>query len=294
MDRNRTRSDARVNDRTKDSGLRGVVVLAHGSRRGSDTHDGLRKIVQRLQSRLGDDRVKVVLACLEFIEPDLVQAVAGLVDEGINDVTVMPFLLGKGTHVREDLIEETRRAMSERPSAQIQAASSFGCDPTMAEIVVERVLAQSAKLNGAPPTRENAKGVVLVKAGTRSSAEDHSWLFELGAIVEQSLGNGYAVAVAQSHFGEPTFEAAVRELVVNRNVSSIICVPYIFFPGLILSRNIIAGVDQAKDRYQHVEFSVAQTIGVDDKLIEATAQKVLTVWEGIATMTPGEPTRHFE
>ena len=294
MDRKRRQSDVDGDNNKEDSPLRGVVVLAHGSRQGSDTYDGLQRIVRRLHARLGEDRAKVVLACLEFIQPDLVQAVTGLVDEGIIDITVMPFLLGKGTHVREDLIEETKRAMSERPNARIRTASSFGCDPAMAEIVVERVLAQAANLNGSGFAHGKTKGVVIVKAGTRSSEEDHSWLFELGGIVEHRLGDGYAVGVAQSHFAEPTMEGAVRELIENRGVSSITCVPYIFFPGLILARNIIGGVEQIKGRYPNIEFSIAQTIGVDDKLIEATAQKVLAVWEGFATMNQGEPPKHHE
>ena len=56
--------------------------------------------------------------------------------------------------------------------------------------------------------------------------------------------------------------------------------PYIFFPGLILTRNVLGGVEAIKESYPHIEFSVTATIGVDDKLVEATARKVLEVWEG--------------
>jgi hypothetical protein len=44
-------------------------------------------------------------------------------------------------------------------------------------------------------------------------------------MVEQRLGMGYAVEVAQSHFGDPTMPAAAR-LVEERRVSAIIFVPY--------------------------------------------------------------------
>ena len=121
---------------------------------------------------------------------------------------------------------------------------------------------------------------MLVKAGTRSEAEDHSWLYDLRDVVEHGLGDGFAVSAAQSHFGAPYFEDAVRELVEERNASSITVVPYIFFPGVILTRNVIGGVEAIRDSYPGIEFSVTPTIGVDDKLIEATARKVLEVWEG--------------
>lgn len=262
---------------------KGVVLLGHGSQRGSDTHDGLMDMVRRLNDRLGTDHSKVIMACLEFIEPDLVTAVGELVGEGINDVTVMPFLLGNGTHPREDLIEDMAKASELYPDAQIRATSIYGCDPLIAQIVVDRVLESNASLNGAVGNGDSTKGVVIVKAGTRSEAEDHAWLYDLGGLVEQSLGEGYSVTVAQSHFGAPVFEDAVDDLIEKREVSSVTVVPYIFFPGLILTRNIVGGVDSMKERHPNVPFSVTPTLGIDERLVETTANRVLAVWNGSTT-----------
>ena len=148
-----------------DSQPRGVILLAHGSQRGNDTSDGLQEMVRRLQSRLGHDQAKVEMACLEFIRPDLVEAVVSCVDQGLTQITVMPFLLGQGTHTTVDLEEEIEKALEARPEAKIVASPAFGCDPALAGIVVERVLQQTSNLNGAAGS---TKGVLLVKAGTRS------------------------------------------------------------------------------------------------------------------------------
>ena len=75
MDRKRRQSDVDGENNKEDSPLRGVVVLAHGSRQGSDTYDGRQRIVRSLHARLGEARAKVVLACLEVIDPYWVQAV---------------------------------------------------------------------------------------------------------------------------------------------------------------------------------------------------------------------------
>ncbi len=254
---------------------RGVILLAHGSQRGNDTSEGLQEMVRRLQSRLGNES-KVVMACLEFIKPDLVEAVASCVDLGLKHITVMPFLLGQGTHTTEDLEEEIERSLEARPEAKISASPAFGCDPALAGIVVERVLQQTSNLNGAAGS---TKGVLLVKAGTRSPTEDHVWLNELGAMVEQSLGSGYAVDVAQSHFGSPTMEEAISALIEKRGASSVICVPYIFFPGLILTRNIVGGIEESKQKYLDIAFSVTPTLGIDDRLVELTAQRIMSVWD---------------
>ena len=251
----------------------GVVLLAHGSQRGTDTIDGLREMVSRLQNRLAGDRARVKMACLEFIQPDLPEAVGGLVSEGCTDITVMPFLLGQGTHTTDDLEEEIARSLEVYPQARIKASDVFGPDPALVDIVMRRVQAQEQSLNG---NSGNAPtGVMLVKAGTRSAAEDHLWLYKMGSMLEDRLGSRYAVAVAQSHFGSPTMDEAAAELVEKQGVSAVTCVPYIFFPGLILTRNIMGGLQSLGQKYPDVGFKVTPTLGIEDGLVELTARRVL-------------------
>lgn len=260
---------------------RGVVLLAHGSRSGNHTIDGLREMVSRLQARLDADnaayRSKVVMACLEFIQPDLPAAVGALVERGCDDITVMPFLLGQGTHTTEDLDEEIARSLTAHPQARISAAESFGADPALADIAAARVMRQpAAALNGKGGSGAKPTGVLLVKAGTRSPAENHRWLHTLGDMLEERLGEGYPVAVAQSHFGAPTMDEAARELVERRGAASVTCVPYIFFPGLILTRNIMGGLDTLRQRYPRIPFSLTPTLGVDARLVDLTARRILS------------------
>ena len=256
----------------------GVVLLAHGSQRGNHTIDGLREMVRRLQERLDARNATVRMACLEFIQPDLPQAVAGLVSEGCTDITVMPFLLGQGTHTTDDLEEEIGKSLEAHPQARIKASDVFGSDPALVEIVARRVLGQGTSLNG--KSADAPAGVMLVKAGTRSQAEDHLWLHKMGGMLEERLGAGYAVAVAQSHFGSPTMEEAATQLVEEQGVSTVTCVPYIFFPGLILTRNIIGGIESLERKYPGVGFEVTPTLGVEDGLVELTARRVLDARNG--------------
>lgn len=251
----------------------GVALLAHGSRRGSDTVDGLRDMAQRLQRRLAADRARVVTACLEFIQPDLPQAVGSLAAQGVDSIVVMPFLLGQGTHTTDDIEEEIGRALAAHPQARITVSQTFGADPALVDIVAARVRQHPVSLNGnagAAPT-----GVMLVKAGTRSPSENHIWLHTLGQMLERQLGAGYAVAVAQSHFGPPTMDEAAAELAQARGAAGVICVPYIFFPGLILTRNIMGGVKELGQKYPRIPFRVTPTLGVENGLVELAARRIL-------------------
>ena len=282
----------------------GVVLLAHGSQRGTtkkecscawlqkaspvwchacpSTPDGLRQAAQKLQGALGIEQDQMVLACLEFIEPHPDQAVKLLSERGISRVAVMPFLLGNGKHATLELYEVLEEIRGQLPELELYLAEGFGADPTLADLVVQRVKEVEESSPHEHPLAEHSgnspNGILLVKAGTKSQYDNCEWLEELGALVEGQLGPSYAVAVAQSHYGDPTMDDAAGKLVELRQVSSIMCVPYLFFPGMILRRNVLGGLDQIRQRYPHVSVAVTPPLGVEDRVVAVTADRVRQVW----------------
>jgi sirohydrochlorin ferrochelatase len=281
----------------------GVVLLGHGSQRGTskaecscawlqndtpewcqdcpNTSTGLRQAADRLQGMLDIDESQVVLSCLEFIEPFPPEAIKMLDDRGFHQVVVAPFLLGNGKHATLEMNEIIEEVQAELPGVQLHLAAGLGTDPNLAELVVQRVreLEGQAETTG---TGSGPKGILVVKAGTKTEYDDCIWLEELGQLVENSLGSDYAVAVAQSHYGDPTMDDAAAKLAETRGVSSIMCVPYIFFPGIILQRNVIGGMEQIKERYPNIVMSVTPPLGVDDKIVSITADRVRQVWSQAA------------
>ena len=241
------------------------------------TPAGLTQASERLQSVLGEPQADVLLSCLEFIEPHPDQAVELLAGRGLDQVVIMPYLLGRGKHATEELEEVLGELKLQVPQVQLRLTDGLGADPRLADLVVERV----RDLDGTPaltPNDGHSVGVMVVKAGTRTQYDDCIWLQELGQMVERQLGAGYAVEVAQSHYGDPTMEAASARLVEGRGVSAVVCVPYLFFPGMILRRNVLGGLDQIQERYPEVVLSVTPPMGVDDRVVAATAERVRRVW----------------
>ena len=278
-----------------------MVLLCHGSRRGASrdecscswaarsgewpkwcrncpsTPKGLAEASERLQSVLGKAKAEVLLSCLEFIEPHPPQAVEILAGKGLNEVVIMPYLLGHGKHATDELEEVLDDVQRGTPQVKPRLADGFGADPRLADLVVERV----RDLDGTPgvaPSEEQTIGVLIVKAGTRTQYDDCAWLRELGQMVERQLGPGYAVDVAQSHYGDPTMEFASARLVEERGVSVLVCVPYLFFPGMILRRNVLGGMTAAQEKYPHISMHVAPPLGVDDRLVAVAADRIREVW----------------
>ena len=79
--------------------MKGLVLFAHGARDPNWATPFLR--LQKILANQHKDTV-VVLAFLEMMSPKLVEAVAGMVELGINTIHVVPLFLGPGAHFRQD------------------------------------------------------------------------------------------------------------------------------------------------------------------------------------------------
>jgi sirohydrochlorin ferrochelatase len=185
----------------------------------------------------------------------------------------MPFLLGQGKHATlelEELLDETR---SKLPQVRLSMAEGLGAHVKLVDLVAHRVKEIIPDhSNGADS--QGTVGVLVVKAGTKNQYDDCQWIFDLGQMVESRLGPGYAVSVAQSHYGDPTMEDAAARLIEERGVSSMVCVPYLLFPGLILKRNVLGGLDRLGNKYPELTIAVSPPLGVDDGVISATAGRI--------------------
>ena len=274
----------------------GVVLLCHGSQRGAsrdecscawaadgarfpawclgcpNTPVGLREAARRLSESLSDDAEQVIVSCLEFLPPHPPEAVSILAEAGLNRVIIAPYLLGNGKHATLEMEEVLEDIAAQAPGVEVRLADGLGADLRIAGLIRDRIAALPDQAR--EPTGDGPVGILLVKAGTQTRYDDCLWLKELGSWVERDLGDGYAVAVAQSHYGDPTMAAAAAELVNERGVGSIICAPYIFFPGLILRRNVLGTMRQLQEEYPDIPMSVAPPLGVDDRLVAVASDRV--------------------
>ena len=105
---------------------RALVLFAHGARAAAwaAPFERLRDITQ---ARLPD--CEVALAFLELMEPRLPAVVAGLVERGVFDVTVVPVFLGQGGHLLRDLPLLAEGLRAAHPGLALTVAGAVGEDP---------------------------------------------------------------------------------------------------------------------------------------------------------------------
>ena len=100
-----------------------LILFAHGARSPSwaEPFERLQTIVQ---AQLPD--VRVTLAFLELMEPQLPQALADCAADGVTEVSIVPVFLGQGGHVRRDLPLLVEQARQQYPGMIIKVAEAAG------------------------------------------------------------------------------------------------------------------------------------------------------------------------
>ena len=115
--------------------MNALLLIAHGSRRAEANAD-LEFVADAMRSRGRYDLVQV--AYLELAEPNIPDGGALCVRGGAGRVTMLPYFLSPGVHVRRDL-ESFRNELAARfPSVAFLLAEPLGRHPLLIEIVDQR------------------------------------------------------------------------------------------------------------------------------------------------------------
>jgi sirohydrochlorin cobaltochelatase len=110
-----------------------VILLAHGARDPRWAEPFVR-VVERVRSSAPDLRVE--LAYLEGLQPDLATAARTLAAEGARTIRVVPLFFGRGGHLREDvpaLIEQIGPVL---PGVSLVLGEAAGDDGQVIDAIV--------------------------------------------------------------------------------------------------------------------------------------------------------------
>jgi sirohydrochlorin cobaltochelatase len=113
-----------------------IVLFAHGARDPAWARP-FEAIAGFMRER--DASTPVALAYLELMQPRLADAVAGLVEQGVRRVRVVPLFLGAGGHVRRDLPELLASIRAAHVGLELDATPAIGESEA-----ITRAIAQAA------------------------------------------------------------------------------------------------------------------------------------------------------
>ena len=119
-----------------DARTKGVLLIAHGSRRAAANQD-LVKLAEMLRER---ELFPVIeIAYLELTTPTIPDGAAQCVAAGVDEVLMLPYFLSAGVHVQNDLEQYREEFTAKYPGIKFRLCSHLGLHPLMLEIVVDRL-----------------------------------------------------------------------------------------------------------------------------------------------------------
>lgn len=114
-----------------------LILFAHGSPVES-ANEAVREVARAMAR---EARMTVEAAFLDGGKPGLVEAVSSAVARGAKRVVVVPYFLTTGLHLKRDLPELIRQAITEHPTLRIEATQPLDGHPALIGILLDRAAA---------------------------------------------------------------------------------------------------------------------------------------------------------
>lgn len=115
----------------------GIIVFAHGSRVES-ANQAVRAVASDLARAGGFQYVEA--AFLELGKPDLASAAARLVEQGVDQILVLPYFLTLGLHMERDLPVLIQGISKHYNRLDVRVAPPLDGHPALVQILLDRSL----------------------------------------------------------------------------------------------------------------------------------------------------------
>jgi sirohydrochlorin ferrochelatase len=115
--------------------MRALLLVAHGSRRAASNEE-VRRLAQRIADRAGARYGVVRAAFLELAQPSIPEGLERCIQDGADQVIVLPYFLSAGRHVAEDIPTEVGVKQAEHPGVSIHVAPYLGRSEALADILL--------------------------------------------------------------------------------------------------------------------------------------------------------------
>jgi sirohydrochlorin cobaltochelatase len=117
-----------------------LILFAHGAR-DPEWASPMRRVQAILrQLRPG---LRVELAFLEFMVPDLPACIAGLVADGASKILIMPMFIARGGHLKRDVPEMLARLRPSWPTVELVLAGVVGEQEAVVRAMAEATLKEA-------------------------------------------------------------------------------------------------------------------------------------------------------
>jgi sirohydrochlorin cobaltochelatase len=246
----------------------GLLLVGHGTRDRAGRAEFLR-LVGLTDRREG---WTVEGAFLELAEPDIGQAVARLVERGVERLTVSPLLLFAAGHVKRDLPRAVRAALREHPGGQWRQAGHMGCHAALLELSARRF--RAALVEREPRAADETLLLMVGRGSFDAGASAETRRFAALRAERTPAGRVETCFYAMA---EPSLDAMLAEI-TNWPHRRVVVQPHLLFHGELLA-TIRERVRKAAQAAPRQEWIVTEHLGSDRLLAQALWERADAAWK---------------
>lgn len=114
-----------------------LFVLAHGSK-AKEADEILEGIVNMLKERNIKEFPLLGFGSLQISKPSFEEGIDVLVEEGADEIVIVPMFLFQGNHIKQDIPVELEAIQKKYPKIRFIMGRHIGADSRIADIVEER------------------------------------------------------------------------------------------------------------------------------------------------------------
>ncbi|MFT4578839.1 MAG: precorrin-8X/cobalt-precorrin-8 methylmutase [Nitrospinales bacterium] len=241
-----------------------ICLVGHGTR---DINGVIEFLA--LSSKLKDREPDRVIECgfLGLAEPTFEEVIAKLVQDGINNIVLIPGLLITASHARKDIPDKVIKLKRKYPALNIKYGRPLGIHPKILKVCSERI--ETAESNSIFSIAR-AETLLMTVAHGSTDPDANSTTEKVSQMLRKSMDFGGSET---SFIGanQPLLSEAL-EASIKMGFKRIIVFPYFLFNG-VLTKRIAAIVDDMKKKYPEVELLKAQYLNYHELIIDVFLER---------------------
>ena len=117
--------------------MKSLIILAHGSRR-EESNLEIKTLTEKVKEIAGTEYDFIEYAYLELVEPDLPGCINNTISNGATIITVLPYFLNSGNHVKRDIPAMIQTAKADYPDCKFKVSSCIGMSDVLPKLILEQ------------------------------------------------------------------------------------------------------------------------------------------------------------
>lgn len=278
QDGERKRSDNRIKGiekyrKEKGTVKKAILFVGHGSRLEAGNEE-VRQFIQQMRPMI-DASLLVETCFLEFASPNIEDGIQNCIEQGADEVHVIPIILLHAGHSKMHIPAEIEHAKEHFPDIRFTYGQTIGIHDEIFEILKSRL----SEIGFNPDEKHEDTAILLIARGG-SDPYANGDFYKITRLLWEQLD----VPIVESAFmgvTTPTVEQGI-ERCVKLGAKKIIMLPYFLFTGILMER-MHKMANQLTEQYSDVTIDIAGYFGYHDKLKTVLLERMEQALDGTST-----------